>query len=1706
MEKTENIEKSKREQEANDILEHYREVYRKKMSKLTEDQRDFVNICNGIPNEHCELFIKLREGLENGTYKNPSEFFEHECAFLFANGADALIAERFRGSFLYETDNCNKYPYHNNSSRRSFRVKDYARHLDNIKDIVSKYSGMYIDRDLASVLDGSDLDEYERAFCRYYLPFTNYHIAYLIDKVEETAVNWLKNILDEDSKRPFNSYYLKAVMMTENEELIELVGKLLISAELQEGLRQAVCDCCDQGTPTAFKNILRFIRDNDLIRFTSVKKSVATWCGLLSLKTFDLENLNDKTMELICELLGNEAQRHEYLCTEDDMKIWLALWAYGVDDAGAALERINELKKRGSLRQFMTAELFMQALFPELFKASPAKQYICDRPHDVALVAMCLPLVINDMLYYIGEGDMYEELRGLPYNRAKRELEDYFKDEEEELRMFDALCITFEKMTEKEFRCNNTIFHGSSATVSKAEIAQVNALIACATEDEVRIEKALSMVSEIPTSGTYSKRAFYTSILLRKLPEEKRHKCLVELLGDKNKSMRGMAYGFLKNSELTPEEYRGLEPLLKLKTEDMRLNVINMLVKQKGNDLRGCVERLLSDKSEEKRIAGLDILLNLMNDEERSAEYKQLCQLTKKINSPSVREQIILEQLTVDEQETEEYGHGLYSADDSWTPVINEKYIEECKQVFLRYYPASKALGGKDTLPDLKAILDKLDRLIDEHKNDEFTNDNGEEVLIGNSHSINTNQRDESHHRIIAMKEVWDKFYEDEICSPENAYMLLCAFPDTYRGIVFENYERYAYGLIPFTEKELSLAYPKQMSDILHYLMYSHVSRDDLHKIRFMARELVLGYDNYDDLYTQRTSYSMREGTHVTRYVCAAREVIPYFGIDGYSQEHFAEEFSQYLRIFQKFSDKKHTAKFGTAYGYPSFWEYFRAVCEGVISERFLYKHFFEESMDGVKGFEFLCNAVWITRERGRYGYNNNETKYFPNGVRVALSQMTGIHTPELDDEVMRRVRLAEKVYDELITIVLDTELKRGDSLTEYSGCIKGISSVYGVDRFVQILCAMGKDNFERLAYGVGDTPTRRESLSYLLSRCTPSDGDNAEKLKAALEGKGISEKRLVEAALLSTDWIEIIGELLGWKGFTSACYYFIAHTDDDIPARRAAVIARYTPLKIYDLRNGVFALDWFREAYAEIGEKRFNAIYDAAKYISSGARHTRARKYADAALGKLDPVKADEAIHKKRDKDMLSAYMLMPVRDEQDMTERYLSIQRFKKESKAYGSQRRASEAEAADTAMKNLAISLGFNDVTRLELIMEKAIFDNITELTEPRSFDDVTLRLTVDEVGKTDIEVLKNGKKQKSVPAKLKKDDFVIKLKEIQKSLAEQYSRTKNMFELAMEDRTVFRAKELIPLLDNPVTAPIIGRLVYMKGECTGFLIENGLLDFDGNITVLFPDDELITAHPYDLYKAEVWRSYQQYIFDNGIVQPFKQVFRELYVKTDEEKEKHSSMRYAGSQILPKQTIACLKSRRWTLERDNGLMRVFYKQNITAKINALADWYSPSDIESPTLEWVGFYDRLTNIPIKISDVPDVVFSEVMRDTDLVVSVAHAGKVDPESSHSTVEMRRAICEFTAKLFKLDNVRFEKSHMFISGKRADYAVHLGSGVVHVQGGIMINVFPVHTQQRGKIFMPFVDDDPKTAQIVTEMIMFADDMKIKDPSIVKQIK
>lgn len=165
----------------------------------------------------------------------------------------------------------------------------------------------------------------------------------------------------------------------------------------------------------------------------------------------------------------------------------------------------------------------------------------------------------------------------------------------------------------------------------------------------------------------------------------------------------------------------------------------------------------------------------------------------------------------------------------------------------------------------------------------------------------------------------------------------------------------------------------------------------------------------------------------------------------------------------------------------------------------------------------------------------------------------------------------------------------------------------------------------------------------------------------------------------------------------------------------------------------------------------------------------------------------------------------------------------------------------------------------------------------------------------------------------------------------------------------------------------------------------------------------------------------------------------------------------------------------------------------------------YYYSSDVEAPTLEWVEFSDRKTFESLAVGQVPDLIYSEVMRDVDLAVSVAHAGGVDPQTSHSTIEMRRAVVEFNLPLFQIDNVVLKDSHALIHGTRGNYNVHLGSGVVHQEDGAMLNILPVHSQKRGKLFLPFVDEDPKTAEIMSKIVLLAQDKKIRDPFILEQI-
>lgn len=90
-------------------------------------------------------------------------------------------------------------------------------------------------------------------------------------------------------------------------------------------------------------------------------------------------------------------------------------------------------------------------------------------------------------------------------------------------------------------------------------------------------------------------------------------------------------------------------------------------------------------------------------------------------------------------------------------------------------------------------------------------------------------------------------------------------------------------------------------------------------------------------------------------------------------------------------------------------------------------------------------------------------------------------------------------------------------------------------------------------------------------------------------------------------------------------------------------------------------------------------------------------------------------------------------------------------------------------------------------------------------------------------------------------------------------------------------------------------------------------------------------------------------------------------------------------------------------------------------------------------------------------------------------------------------------------RLLKLDNVKLEGNYARIDGKLGEYAVNLGSGIAYKQGTGALNIIPVHSQHRGRLFLPFLDEDPRTVEVLSKVVLLAEDNKIKDPQILIQL-
>ena len=140
---------------------------------------------------------------------------------------------------------------------------------------------------------------------------------------------------------------IRGIFYSGDKELHSLLGELLIAARLQEGLRQAICENMDCGTIDGFREIFHVIEKNDLLRFSAVRRAVATWIGMI-----DPENLkrsSDKTFILMKEVVDDRSKAFAMLDTNDAVSILVGLWGLGfyeVNDAVSAMEKITATGSR----------------------------------------------------------------------------------------------------------------------------------------------------------------------------------------------------------------------------------------------------------------------------------------------------------------------------------------------------------------------------------------------------------------------------------------------------------------------------------------------------------------------------------------------------------------------------------------------------------------------------------------------------------------------------------------------------------------------------------------------------------------------------------------------------------------------------------------------------------------------------------------------------------------------------------------------------------------------------------------------------------------------------------------------------------------------------------------------------------------------------------------------------------------------------------------------------------------------------------------------------------------------------------------------------------------------------------------------------------------------------------------------------------------
>ena len=435
-----------------------------------------------------------------------------------------------------------------------------------------------------------------------------------------------------------------------------------------------------------------------------------------------------------------------------------------------------------------------------------------------------------------------------------------------------------------------------------------------------------------------------------------------------------------------------------------------------------------------------------------------------------------------------------------------------------------------------------------------------------------------------------------------------------------------------------------------------------------------------------------------------------------------------------------------------------------------------------------------------------------------------------------------------------------------------------------------------------------------------------------------------------------------------------------------------------------------------------------------------------------------------------------------------------------------------------------------------------------TLTKNVGDRTTVITVLGVDKvTQVWIKEDNKTQKSIPKEIK-ENYPEALKELRtliKSIKETTKSVKRLLERHYEkprkldlntwDQYYYR---------HPLVWSIARSLIWCfeKNVRTieGIESDEGFVDIDGKPILLKGIKHVSLWHPIDS-STEAVRQWRQFILKNSIQQSFKQAHREVYIITDAEIATETySNRFASHILKQHQFNALLSQRGWryTLQGDWDSHNTPYLE--TSHGYRVEFWAEPIVDKEYTNEMgiflyvvtdqVKFYSYSKNEYVNLSEIAKKFFSEVLRDMDLFVGVcsigsdpgwvdsgpdAHPAMNEYWSSYSfgdlneSAKTRKELLEHLIPMLTIaDKCSLTDRFLIVQGQVRTYKIHMGSGNIQMEPN---NQYLCIVQDRSmalktdKVMLPF-EDDNTLSLILSKAFLLANDEKIKDKTILSQIR